>query len=550
MRRVPSFRILECTRAQSSDVARPNLKTVIGASLSGFKSLPLRFMLSPDQLEGLAAQPAEPSYTIDRFLHSVGLGFPRCPALINRAIEAAKARDWSLSADLFGRLCARHPDMADYWFRLAAVRNAAGQPVLARKAAERSIALDPRSAQVRVILGHALLLTGDYQGARAAFDGAIAVEPDNVEAQAERLVLVARENPVQSLSASDQLESIDPTDSIHQLRIAAIANGTGLMDAALAIYERTRDIQTGEGSWEDATQTAVQIWAIQSAKLDRAAQLKAGEQMVDFARKRGPGEHPTSLRKILLMHGLTLSVSDPASALAVFDEANRLEPKDERDRLDELARRLVALDNLGSIEEERRIANDMIETGRRIGDKEFELQGMRHLAYCHLSDGNNVEAMRRMDEVLGMYGVGGIPQEAASLIAAGYVAWMAGSPDKAKEHVAAALVHPDSTGIVASAVATEADLILGSIALDRGDLEEADTRLARAVNTARKSYPAELGMRFAELARLRVVQIRLSEARELIDEARKAARRPEAIKLVDRAESALEAAEHGPNPDH
>lgn len=488
----------------------------------------------------------EPTYALDRFFHNIGLGFPDSQTLINRAIAASKAHDWKLASGLYGRLCSRHPNVANYWLRLAAVRNVGGQPALAAKAAQRSIALDPTVDRSHVTLGYALEHLGDFKGALSTFEQALAILPDEADAQAERLVLLAHENPEQALVSSDRLHSLDPSDSRHQLRLALIAKRAGLMEAELTIYERARDIAAGNGKWDVATEAAAQVWVIHAKKRDHYAQLEAGRRMLELARKREPGDHRLSLRKVLLMHGLALAASEPHAAVAVLDEARAIKPIDERDRLDELSRRLIALENLGSIEEERRVATEMVETGRAIGDKQHELQGMRHLAYCLLADDDGEGANRQIDEVLARYQTGDWPSEATSLSSAAYVAWLSGDARKAKERIADALAKSDSSGeIVADAIGNEADMILGSLALDRGDHGEAETRLVRAVDKIRKSFPAGAGMRIAELARLRVAQNRLQEARELIEEARMTAQRPEAIKLVVRAERALEAADRG-----
>ncbi len=104
-------------------------------------------------------------------------------ALASRANDAFAARDFAAAADLYAKLAALRPDIAETWIRLASCYDNIGKPADAANAYRQVILLRPGDFTVYYNLGQCLLETGDIVNAKAAFEEALRLNPDSPDAR-------------------------------------------------------------------------------------------------------------------------------------------------------------------------------------------------------------------------------------------------------------------------------------------------------------------------------------------------------------------------------
>ena len=107
-------------------------------------------------------------------------------ALIQRAREAMRARDYATAIEQLSSATRNFPQEADAWFRLGLAYSADGQIDASIAAYERTAELDPTQAKARNNIANAHFRRGEYETALSWYDQALAIQPDYLLAQFHR----------------------------------------------------------------------------------------------------------------------------------------------------------------------------------------------------------------------------------------------------------------------------------------------------------------------------------------------------------------------------
>ena len=103
----------------------------------------------------------------------------------------------------------------------------------------RRLAQAPDDADAYADLGAFMQLRGDSEDALAAFDGAIARDPDHVRAHTERAIVLAKIDRIdEAVAAARRAVAADPEDARAQLVLANNLRKQGNDDDAIAAYRR------------------------------------------------------------------------------------------------------------------------------------------------------------------------------------------------------------------------------------------------------------------------------------------------------------------------
>jgi tetratricopeptide (TPR) repeat protein len=107
-------------------------------------------------------------------------------ALIQRAREAMRARDYATAIEQLNSATQKFPQEADAWFRLGLAYAADGQVDASIAAYERTAELDPEQAKARNNIANAHFRRGEYGTALSWYEQALAIQPDYLLAQFHR----------------------------------------------------------------------------------------------------------------------------------------------------------------------------------------------------------------------------------------------------------------------------------------------------------------------------------------------------------------------------
>jgi tetratricopeptide (TPR) repeat protein len=117
----------------------------------------------------------------------------------------------------------------------------------ARRYYERAVALAPKNADYRVNLGYSKVLEGDFENARADFDAALALDPENVSAF-QNIVWITKIRPGDP--TIDQIRALSARAAEHsedyiklQYALGKCLDDIGDYDAAFAAYTRANGCQ-------------------------------------------------------------------------------------------------------------------------------------------------------------------------------------------------------------------------------------------------------------------------------------------------------------------
>ncbi len=166
-------------------------------------------------------------------------------------------RNWALQASL--DQTAQEPNSADAFTALAFASLSGAKDAEAAQAAERALAIQPKSARALAIRGVVRLKRGS-EDALADFDAALDVDPQNILAIFGRLRAIEKSGDANLFlnTANDLLAKLDPTTShvdtldwrilgVHLARARALVRLGRLEDAKLALEEaRQIDIAVAE----------------------------------------------------------------------------------------------------------------------------------------------------------------------------------------------------------------------------------------------------------------------------------------------------------------
>ena len=101
---------------------------------------------------------------------------------IQRGLKSQRRGDLALAEKRYRAALDSEPDNVDALHLLGLVRHHQGRPDEAVALIGRATAIDPRFAEARANLGHALLAAGQPQKAAAAYEAALTLRPDLVDA--------------------------------------------------------------------------------------------------------------------------------------------------------------------------------------------------------------------------------------------------------------------------------------------------------------------------------------------------------------------------------
>jgi tetratricopeptide (TPR) repeat protein len=157
------------------------------AALAGRGEALLRLNRSVEALESFeAAVAADPALPLATRIET--LRFRALEDTLGRARRHAAAGEWDLARGAYETALKASPDSAVLFRELAAVERRTGHIVEADAHLERAIALDPGDRASRVLLAQTREESGDYDGAIASYEAALAIEPSSeIEAALTRV---------------------------------------------------------------------------------------------------------------------------------------------------------------------------------------------------------------------------------------------------------------------------------------------------------------------------------------------------------------------------
>lgn len=163
----------------------------------------------------------------------------RAMILNERANAALNANAGAEADEILGEVLALSPDTPNLWRRRAIARMMAGQNFEAIAAAREHLSENPRDTGMSALLGAALILTKDYDGADQTLVAALQAAPlqrDLMQNLSELRRL--QDRPAEAAALIDQYLAQNPEDGFFQYKRAMAEVDGDLTD------ERRRDIAT------------------------------------------------------------------------------------------------------------------------------------------------------------------------------------------------------------------------------------------------------------------------------------------------------------------
>jgi TolB-like protein/DNA-binding winged helix-turn-helix (wHTH) protein/Flp pilus assembly protein TadD len=145
-----------------------------------------------------------------------------------------------------------------------------------RRALERAIAIDPSLGDAHVRLGRYYLATGDREAARAAFERAERVAPDDplvLETRAARAIRLGRLD--EAVTIRRRVVERDPLSGLYRHALANVLLGAGRIEEALQEYARVELLSPDIGSNVDVARALVLLGRTDDART-RARSMPAG----------------------------------------------------------------------------------------------------------------------------------------------------------------------------------------------------------------------------------------------------------------------------------
>lgn len=166
--------------------------------------------------------------------------------------EAARAGDTARAESLILERVGRHPADADGWIELGALREDRGDFAGAALAYESALRARP-DASIRLLLADALRVSGDLSGAEPLYREILEASPDDAGAlwglaQAAQVRSRrhrgegARADLLESRRLLERLGEARPSFALGRWRLAEVCESLGDLDAALAAYRSTLQI--------------------------------------------------------------------------------------------------------------------------------------------------------------------------------------------------------------------------------------------------------------------------------------------------------------------
>lgn len=272
---------------------------------------------------------------------------PEVAALIQRAIERARARDKGALSDL-DRAIALGPDCAQAWMYRGMLREDLGDLPGALADLDRAVALDPALTKAWVERGTARLMANQLEAARGDLDRALSLDPDAVAALVNRAVVVRQlGDPRAALRDLERAAGLASGNSVVweesgrcRAALGDRAGARGDLDRAIALGPRpTAHLERGllerqEGrldraveDFQRATELApgdVRGWSNLAAARHEAGDPRAALQAITRAVELDPHEVQALYNRALILKDL----GQPAAALADLEQLVREHPRD------------------------------------------------------------------------------------------------------------------------------------------------------------------------------------------------------------------------------